>query len=178
MNVSQLKEILGRKGISHSGKRKEELEGLVEAAERHGITDLEPDDHLESERKRRCVRVTGGRGESASVCLLGRTVRWSSDLSSLPVLRDGNIFGYLMHHCKWSRERLDSVERDDGYRMFLDGHVEGIQQGVIDGHSDHLYVEGRIKPEERQSAPRYNTWLLLSAHNNSIVSAGCQCVAA
>ena len=61
--------------------------------------------------------------------------------------------------------------------MFMDRHVHDVKVGEILGHSDHVYAEGKVKPEQRQTATLYNTWALLSK-TSQIVSAGCQCVAA
>ena len=36
------------------------------------------------------------------------------DLEMMPPIRDGNVFAYLTHQCHWSRERLDTFQKDDG----------------------------------------------------------------
>jgi hypothetical protein len=96
----------------------------------------------------------------------------------MPQLRDGNVFAYLTHHCQWSRERLDAFQKDDGYLMYLDRHVEDMKVGSIAQHIHHVYIEGQVTPEERQGSEIYNTRLLVHTQTCQIHSAGCQCVAA
>ena len=176
LKVPELKLILKRKGIPYTEKRKEELVLLVERAE--GLyDDLEADDQGESERKRRCVSVSDGAGVVTDVQLSGRIVTWTEDLKCMPVVRDGNVFAYLMHQCKWEWDRVNSFQNDDGYKMFKDQHVEKMKVGRINEHDEHVYVEGSVKPEQRQTDSRYNTWILLSKESK-VESAGCQCVAA
>lgn len=174
LKVPELKAVLKRKGISCSDKRKDELLLLVGRADVY--EDLEPDDREESEKKRRCVSVTVN-GVSETVDLRGKKVSWTDNLNDAPVVRDGNIFAYLMHHCQWGWTRVNSSQEDDGYKMFLDQHVEKLRVGKIHDHSEHVYVEGSVRPEQRQTDTRYNTWLLVST-DALIESAGCQCVAA
>ena len=58
------------------------------------------------------------------VQLSGRIVTWTEDLKCMPVVRDGNVFAYLMHQCKWEWDRVNSFQNDDGYKMFKDQHVD------------------------------------------------------
>ena len=55
--------------------------------------------------------------------------------------------------------------------------VEKMKVGRINEHDEHVYVEGSVKPEQRQTDSRYNTCILLSKESK-VESAGCQCVAA
>ena len=119
LKVCELKDILTRKGITTAGKKKTELLELVRRAQ--GVyKDLERCDKEESERKRRCVD---------GIDLSGKVVSWSKELNKMPAIKEGNVFAYLLHHCKWSRERLDCFESDDGYKMHSDRHMEDMQIG-------------------------------------------------
>lgn len=175
LTVPELREQLRKKGICCVGKRKEKLLFLVERAD--GVyADLEEDDSEQSQHKRLCVRVTDGDQEK-KVELSEKKVNWTEDLHDVPMVRDGNVFAYLMYQCKWGCGRMNNFEKDDGYLMFKDVHVEKMRLGTITGHSQHVKVEGSVRPEQRQTDSRYATWVLLSKESK-IISGGCQCVAA
>ena len=110
--------------------------------------------------------------------LNGRVVTHTNNLSSLPALTLGEVFAYLVVGCQWEPHRLSSYAQDDGYLLFKDNHVEDVSVGRIADHNKHMYVVGQVKPEQRQTAKRYSTWILIDSASAAIKSAGCQCVAA
>lgn len=169
--VSELKKILTDRGIPCNGKLRAELVTLAQKAvklyrEREGC------DHELSERKRRCVVV-----EDGTVDLNGKTVQWTSDLKELPSITCGDVFAYLTVEFGWSSQRLKQHKSDDGYRMFVDKHIEMVEVGRIVDTNDFLYVRGKVKPEQRHTAERYVTWLLCCS-TGEVKSAGCGCIAA
>ena len=173
LRVDELKKILSDRGIPCAGKTKEELRGLVEKGWcRYEVK--EGCDHEESERKRR--RVVGDDGYV--IDLNGRSVEWTTSLKDCPSLSLGDVFAYLIKSCQWTPERLTKFKDDDGYLMFVDNHVETVVLGLIDGVNTHVFVKGSVMPEQRQTAQRYHTWLLLNSRNSEVISAGCECVAA
>ncbi len=172
MKVEQLKDVLKQRGVPSSNKLKAELLDLSEKAVKV-YKPIEPCDHDYSERKRRQVTTQDGQ----EVDLYNRKVKWTIDLKDLPHITLSNIFRYLVGHCGWTSERLCSYTNDDGYKMFLSGHVVKCEIGTISRHKEHVYIQGSVIPEERQRDDRYDTWVLLSTRS-FIVSAGCQCTAA
>lgn len=172
MKVEELKRFLTDRGIPSGGKRKQELIELVlKARDKYNV--IEPCDHDESERNRRRVVKDDG----SLIDLNGKQVLWTSNLRTLPKLVLRDVFVYLVNSCNWTAERLSQYASDDGYLMFKDNHIENLQVGKIENHNEYVYVKASVKPEQRQGAQRYNTWLLQSS-DASIVSAGCACVAA
>ena len=84
---------------------------------------------------------------------------------------------YLTVGCEWTSQRLKHFKSDDGYCMFVDHHVEMVEVGAIHNEAEFLYLRGKVKPEQRQTAQRYLTWVLCSMMGE-IKSGGCECVAA
>ena len=170
--VPELKKILSQRGVSTTGKRREELLTLArKAVELYDAR--EECDHEDSERKRRRVIHDDG----TIVDLHGKTVTWTSKLKDLPAITCSDIFAYLLVECKWSSQRLKQHRKDDGYMMYRERHVEDVVMGKILGHSDHMYIRAKVKPEQRFCGERYTTWVLCST-GGEIKSAGCGCVAA
>ncbi len=101
-------------GISHHGKWHAELMELTGEA----VND-------NSERRRRLVTDGGG----TVVNLYWKQVVWTHDLRSLPSLVIGDVFVYLTTNCDWTRERLKQFKQDDGFKMYLDKHVEDMEVG-------------------------------------------------
>ncbi|XP_002739421.1 uncharacterized protein LOC100369686, partial [Saccoglossus kowalevskii] len=173
LRVPDLKKYLTDRRIPCAGKKKNELVELAQKAS--GIYDVIEDcDHDESERKRRRVLNDDG---TVAVNLNGKQVVWTRTLHCLPKVALGDVFAYLIKNCEWTPERLTKYKHDDGYLMFKDNHVEDVLLGKVSGHIDHVYVKAEVKPEQRQTAQRYATWLLLSS-DAEVMSAGCGCVAA
>ena len=172
MTVPQLREFLNSRGVPNSGKRRQELETLARKAN-EAYTAREACDRAESERKRRCVRELDGSVRD----LNGRTVAWTKDLKKLPSITCTDVFVYLSVDCAWTPERMKRHKEDDGYRMYIDNHVEEVELGTIQGENKFMYVRGRVRPEQRQTASRYSTWILC-ASSGEVKSAGCGCVAA
>ncbi len=172
MKVDQLKDVLKQRGVPSSNKLKAELLHLSEKAVKV-YKPIEPCDHEESERRRRRVTTHNGK----EIDLYNRKINWTNDLKKLPNVTLSQVFRYLVRQCEWTSERLCSYTSDDGYKMFLSGHVVKVELGIIARHSEHLYVSGSTIPEERQKDDRYDTWVLISLRS-FIVSAGCQCTAA
>ncbi len=174
-DVGQLRKFLAARGVPCSGKTKHDLLELANKAK--DVYEVsEACDHEESERKRRCVTLSDN-PMPVVVDLTGAQVMWTDELSQMPLVTLGDVFAYLISHCKWSPERIRSYKSDDGYMMFKDDHIETVTLGVMQEHVSHVYVRGSVKPEQRQSSPRYGTWLLMSK-DGKIESAGCGCVAA
>ncbi|XP_070533622.1 uncharacterized protein [Ptychodera flava] len=172
MRREQLQKFLRDRGISYCRKKKNESIELAEKAElRYEV--LEKCDHEISERSRRLVVDDDGK----SVDLNGKAVVWDRDLQNTPALTLGDVFAYIVSHCKWTSERLSNYKCDDGYLMFKDGHVECVSIGIINNNNDYVYLKGAVKPEQRQTAGRYETWVLMTK-NAVVLSAGCACVAA
>ena len=172
MTVQQLREFLNSRGVPNAGKQRQELETLARKAD-EVYTAREECDRAESEKKRRCVRAHDGSVRD----LNEKTVAWTKDLKKLPFITCTDVFVYLSVDCSWTRERMKRHKEDDGYRMFIDNHVEEVELGTIQGDNDFLYVRGRVKPEQRQTASRYSTWILCAA-SGEVKSGGCGCVAA
>ncbi len=172
LKVEGLKDVLKQRGVPSSNKLKNELLELAEKAVKV-YKPLESCDHIQSERSRRTVTTSDGK----EVNLYNKKVKWNTDLKDLPTISLGNTFRYLVTHCEWTSERLCSYTSDDGYRMFLSGHVVKVELGTIIGHMEHLYIRGSVVPEERQKDDRYDTWVLLST-KSFIISGGCECTAA
>ncbi len=172
LKVPELQEVLKCRGVPHAGKNKPELLQLSEKAVQY-YKPLEPCDHDKSERDRRRVVTQDGK----EINLYGRKVTYSLDLKDLPTLTLSNIFRYLVHKNKWTSEKLANYTEDNGYKLFVAGNVERVELGVISGHRDHIYIKGSIKPAQRWSDDRYDSWLLVST-KSYIESGGCGCVAA
>lgn len=172
MTVPQLKAFLTKRGIPCNGKRKSELESLAKkSVSMYDV--IEPCDREESAKKRR--RVTGADGSVRD--LNDKFVTWKDDLRGLPTITCADVFVFLTVECEWTSQRLKNYKSDDGFRMFVDHHVEMVEVGSIQGEVDFLYIRGKVKPEQRQSAQRYSTWVICSS-TGEIKSAGCECVAA
>ncbi len=172
LKVDGLKNVLKERGVPSSNKRKSELLELAEKAVKV-YTPLEACDHAASEHKRRKVTTLDGK----EVDLYNRKVNWTTNIKDLPNITLSHVFRYCVRHCEWTTERLCTYTADDGYKMFLSGHVIRVEIGLISSHSEHIYVKGSIIPEQRQGDDRYNTWILISKRS-FIVSAGCECTAA
>ena len=172
MTVPQLKAFLTERGVPSHGKRKSELLSLaVKAGESYGV--LEACDREESGRKRRRVSMADGSTRD----LNEKLVTWKADLRSLPPIACADVFVYLTVECRWTPQRLKQYRNDDGYRMFADHHVEMVEVGSIQDEGDFLYIRGKVKPEQRQTAQRYSTWVLCCS-TGDVKSGGCECVAA
>ncbi len=172
LKVPELKEILKCRGIPHTDKNKPELLELSEKAVKH-YEPLESCDHDQSEFDRRQVIKRDGK----KVNLFGRSVKWTLELKSMPTLTLSNIFRYLVKKSKWTSERLADYTSDNGYKLFVAGNVERVELGTISKHQDHVYIKGSVKPAQRWSDDRYDSWILVSTLS-FIESAGCGCVAA
>ena len=170
-SVQNLQNFLRARGIPYTKKKKEELVTLATRANSI-YAELEPDDHEKSDQKRRKVLV------EKQVCDLSKSkVTYNVDLSPIFALRLPCVFVYLVEQCKWTNTRLAKYEKDDGYLLYESGHVEMVKRGDIQKHTQHFYLTAAVKPEQRQTQDRYSVWLLIE-RNGTIISGGCQCVAA
>ncbi len=94
------------------------------------------------------------------------------DLRGLPSLVIGDVFVYLTTNCDWTRERLKKFKQDDGFRMYLDKYVEDMEVAKMNDVLNYMYVMAKVKPEQRQTTDRYQTWILCNRHGE-VKSAGC-----
>ena len=68
--------------------------------------------------------------------------------------------------------------QDDGYRLHCAGHIESVEVATIIRPAGFIYVKAKCKPEQRQTAERYEVVLALrSAASVEVTSATCSCVA-
>ena len=104
-----------------------------------------------NKRKRIKVVQEFSKGDHASVCIpkLNRTA------PDFPRMTCGESMV-----TKWMSQRMWQIKTDDGYRMFINGHVESVETRRVVGENEFVYVRSKIKPEQRQSAQRYTTWML------------------
>ena len=170
MNVQQLKKFLNDRSITTTGYKKDKLRTLARKAVQHDVQPKAADDHEESLAKRR--KLQGGEMPPIDQCT------FSKDLTFLPGLDLVHITVYLASHCKWPTTKLGSYQKDKSYLLFKDRHITEVEisQPVTVGSEDHVYVKGRCRPQTRQSAQPYSTWVLMSSAC-VVKSAGCSCTA-
>ncbi|XP_063412943.1 uncharacterized protein LOC134695595 [Mytilus trossulus] len=82
---------------------------------------------------------------------------------------------YLLSTCQWSDDRLRDYKQDNGYKLFMCNHISDVKMYKTDTLG-YMYVHANCIPETRQSADRYNTWVLMDS-TGYLKSGGCTCVA-
>ncbi|XP_070547577.1 uncharacterized protein [Ptychodera flava] len=174
LKFAELKEFLKIRGISRQGATKAVLLQLAENAINLNVPNLavEPDDFESERRKRRTVKISGREVELVDI----RAVRnWGENLKFLPDVDLIRISSYLRSVCRWSDERLVNYRKDNGHKLFVDGHVYGVKIHFISG-TEFIYVKCCCVRETSQTAKPYETWILM-ASDGRLLTGGCDCVA-
>ncbi len=52
------------------------------------------------------------------------------------------MYLYFLLQTDWTRERLKQFKQDDGFRMYLDKHVEDMEVGKMNGVLNYMYGKG------------------------------------
>ena len=101
--------------------------------------------------------VRGIEGDSGTVIDLNSgTVTWMDNLGKVPSITWEKSPLTCLKKCNWTAERMFKY-RDDGFLMFIDQHVEYVKYGEIKDHGQYFYLKGSVKPEQCQTAQRYET---------------------
>lgn len=99
---------------------------------------------------------------------------WKDDLSCLPNIESYDVQFYLKCKCMWTNDRLKSYKNDNSYRLHTNGHISQVEMVALD--DKFRYVRAKCTPEERQSAPPYDIWILIDV--DGVINSGeCTCVA-
>ena len=98
---------------------------------------------------------------------------WDTNLTSLPHLTSAKCMVYLLAKGGWSAERAISYERERGYQLFLEKHIEKVELKQED--HDMAYVRALCRRQTAQSEKPYQVWLLVTK-TGTIEAAGCQCI--
>ena len=98
---------------------------------------------------------------------------WDTDLTSLPHLTSAKCLVYLLSKGGWSSERAISYEKERGYQLFLEGHIEKVELRQEDHNM--TYVRALCRRQTAQSEKPYQVWLLVN-NTGTIETAGCQCI--
>ena len=88
-------------------------------------------------------------------------------ISSLPITQSNT-----------RNDKLRKYQKDNAYLLFKDRHISDVRISdfIPVGSKQYLYTTAGCRPQTRQSAPPYSTWLLIS-NESSVQSGGCSCVA-
>ena len=170
INFQPLEMFLNDRFITTTGYKKDKLCVLARKAVQHYVQPKAADDHEDSLAKRR--KLQGGEMPPTDQCT------FSKDLTFLPGLDLVHVTVYLASHCKWPTTKLGSYQKNKSCLLFKDRHIMEVEisQRVAVGSEDHVYVKGSCRPQTRQSAQPYSTWVLMSSAC-VVNSASCSCTA-
>ena len=169
--AAKLKRYLKARGIPHSGYSKAVLVSMVEKAVNNpGLTEfIEDNDSDIAAASRRTVDVNGSPRLFPDPLAI---TSWDTDLTSLPSLTSAKCLVYLLSKKGWSSDRVISFEKDRGYQLFLENHIQDVKLREEDHNM--TYVRALCTRQTAQSEKPYHVWLLLSS-TGTIETAGCQC---
>lgn len=70
----------------------------------------------------------------------------------------------------WTNDRLQSYKNDNSYRLYIhnNGHISQVEMVALD--DKFRYVRAKCTPEERQSAPPYDIWILIDV--DGVINSG------
>ncbi|XP_063859289.1 uncharacterized protein LOC135100387 isoform X1 [Scylla paramamosain] len=170
--TTELRKFLKERAIPYSGYSKAVLVGMVEKAIANpGITEItQPSDVVVAGITRKTVSVNG------NVILFPdpRVITsWEKDLTSLPHLTSAKCLVYLLSKGGWSSERAISYEKERGYQLFMESHIDEVELNQEDHNM--TYVWALCRRQTAQSEKPYQVWLLLNT-TGTIETAGCQCI--
>ena len=135
------------------------------------ITEItEASDHQTAATTRRTISVNGNLTLFQDPFAL---TSWDADLISLPHLISAKCLVYLLSKGGWSSERAISYEKERGYQLFMEKHIEKVELRQEDHNM--TYVRALCRRQTTQSEKPYQLWLLLN-NTGTIETAGCQCI--
>lgn len=82
---------------------------------------------------------------------------------------------YLLRCSAWSDNRLKNYRKDNGYKLYKDGHISNVQMYNIP-NSDYSYVSATCVMETTLNEKLYIKWILQKKDGEEF-SAGCAYVA-
>ncbi|XP_050704746.1 uncharacterized protein LOC126990229 isoform X2 [Eriocheir sinensis] len=169
--VQTLKTFLKSKGIPCSGYGKSQLKDMVLMAlqQPHLVEDVLPlkeDDHTQ----RRSIKLSG-----TQVLLPDpRTLtEWQEDLSTMPYITQAHVLMYLVLKQGWPAERIQAYEKECGYQLYQERHIQHVQVKKLD--YDVSCIKGTCVRQTNQNETPYQVWMFASS-NGDIHAAGCQCI--
>ena len=170
LSVPKLRGYLQERCVTVSDYKKCDLLRLAKRASDLELDVVEADDHELSMKKHR--KLDGGEMPPLA------DLRVHADLSSLPHMDLVHVFVYLTETCGWDNDKLRKYQKDNAYLLFKDRHISDVRISdfIPVGSKQYLYTTTGCRPQTRQSAPPYSTWLLIS-NESSVQSGGCSCVA-
>ena len=155
LQVKDLKKIIRDRGISTKLNKKKDLLDLAQKSVINYDV-IEECDHLESERKRR--RVTSDNG-IVLYDFNGKEVHYNEEFKSMPPIHLSDVFAYLTTQCGWTFSRLKNHKQDDAVLMCKAKHVSKVMLGKVQ-NPEYCFIRAKVKPEQRQTAESYDTWIL------------------
>ena len=176
MKVPQLKQYLQVRGISVTGKKREELLDLSRKAHELGIIDV-VDDTNEDPHADVLTKLEVEEGNIPDPFSLKSD--WSTDFSSLSNYTWGDMYAYLIVKEGYDHESLKAFKSLEGFRLHWDGHVQSLQVNKSTFFGYHI-VKFSVKPTEREKTQienksTYDGWLIVK-ESGSVHSAHCPCI--
>ena len=171
--VTRLKAYLKSKGIPCSGYTKSQLVELVKKlmSQPDLAEDIGPNDNEATDIERRTVIVSGQK----VICPLPSSLTgWDNDLRTIPYITSAHCMMYLMIKKGWSASRIASYEKEQGYLLYMEKHIQNVRLRRLD-FGDIFCIRASCTRQTRQNEQPYDVWLFV-ASNGDIQTAGCQCI--
>lgn len=171
-NAGELRKFLQKRGVPASGYTKSKLLHMVKKAQQSPgiLEEVQQDDREEAGRKRRTIKISGLEEEFPHP----ETVTgWKTDLSCIPNITNAHCFLYLVMKHSWSENRVKEIEKDRGYQLYLENHIQNVL--VKNMLHDTVFIRGTCIRQTKQSENPYSVWLLVSS-SGDIYTAGCHCI--
>lgn len=169
--VLQLKQYLRDRKVPCSGYGKEHLVKLVknslENPDLLETVDLPDGDNIAD--LRRTVRVKGELVVFPDPHLL---TGWSDTLANIPKITSAFCMLYLMSKKGWSAKRLENFEKERGYQLCNDKHINSVQIKPV--NDEMMYIRAKCIRQTAQKESPYCVWLL-ATNGGNIEASGCQC---
>lgn len=154
--TADLRTFLKTRAITYSGYSKAGLVCMVEKAIANpGITEVtQASDQETAATSRRTISVSGNLLLFPDPLAI---TAWDANLTSLPHLTSTKCLVYLLSKGGWSSEQAISYEKERGYQLFLEKHIEKVELRQEDHNM--TYVRALCRRQTTQSENPYQVWL-------------------
>lgn len=171
--VPALQKYLQDRGVTFTGKRKEDLVQICQAC---SVIPLPTDPNFtchdsarDLKEKLRALKLTDPLNIDG----------FTSDLSELPPVGLYDIFNYLLEtRTDYDDKKLKAYKSADDFRLFKDGAVEDLAYSVNGDHELGI-VKAKVKPTQKKKTylneSTYSVWLAVKKDAGTVVAARCVC---
>jgi hypothetical protein len=124
LKKDQLVDYLKKRDFPTNNLRKADLQSLCERVQQLDLPILIEEDDSS------CV-ISKFLSVGTAKIRLPSSTSMKKKLTEMPQLEMSDVFSFLVTSCQWSSNRLKRHKQDDGYRLFMEKHIDKVQIAVV-----------------------------------------------